>query len=169
MKKIIALTFALILSLAVFTACSSNDNKNDEPTYDVNKVYEKISSVATVENASEVNEEYMNYINIDKDMYDAYKGSYCPITPGVDIVIVVQAKDGKAADVEKALTARRDEIFRANENYPGANRDKAEAGRVVVKGNYVVLVIAGDPSVCEAEGAEKAYEPIDKAIDEAFK
>lgn len=169
MKKIIALALSSLLALSVFTACGGDDDKKDAPAYDVNKVYETISAAAPVENASEIDEEYMSFIGLDSEMYEAYKGSYCPITPGVDIVMVVQAKDGKAADVEAALTARRDEIFRANENYPGTNRDKAEAGRVVVKGNYVVLAIAGDPAVCEAEGVEKAYEPIDQAINEAFK
>ena len=63
----------------------------------------------------------------------------------------------------------KDRIYADNENYVGALRDKAEAGRVVTKGDYVVLVIAGDETVVEDEGVEKAYEPVDAAIDEAFK
>ena len=72
-------------------------------------------------------------------------------------------------DVKAALEARRNEIFAANENYVGSLRDKAEAGRVVVKGNYAVLVIGGDEMVVEDQGVEVAYEPIEAAIEEAFK
>ena len=55
------------------------------------------------------------------------------------------------------------------ERYLQDQFEKAEAGRVVVKGNYVVLAILGDNEVIINDGVEKAYEAVDAAIDEAFK
>ena len=169
MKKLVALALAALLCLSLFTACGNDsDGGKDEAVYDVNEILRAITEVAEVRMATDVDDEYMQFIGITDDMYDAYAGSYCPITPGVDIVLVIQAKSDKVSDVQSVLERRRQEIFTANENYIGAMRDKAEAGRVVVKGNYVLLVIAGDEGVVEDEGVEKAYEPIDEAIDKAF-
>ena len=171
MKKFMAIALSALMAMSVFTACGGDEGEKqpEAPAYDVAKVLETIETAAPVSNSTAVNEEYMDFIGIDAEMYDAYAGSYCPMTPGVDIILVVQAKEDKVADVETALTNRRDEIYNANENYPGPLTDKAQAGRIVVKGNYVVLAIAGNDEVVEAEGAEKAYEVVDAAIDEAFK
>ena len=82
---------------------------------------------------------------------------------------VFEAKDGKVEDVKAKLEQRKAEIVAANENYVGSLLDKAKEGRIVVKGNVVVLVIAGDEMVVEDQGVAKAYEPVDAAIEEAFK
>ena len=164
MKKLFALALAAVMAVSM-VACGGGE---DTPAYDVNEVLATIEEAAPVRMSTPVDEEYMNFIGIDAEMYNTFAGSYCPITPGVDVIIVVEAKDGKVEDVKAALEARRNEIFAANENYVGALRDKAEAGRVVVKGNYAVLVIGGDEIVVEDQGVEKAYEPIDADIDAAF-
>lgn len=178
MKKFIALALAAILAMAAFTACGGDDSSSqsqssEKPAYDVAAVHKTIEDANPVNEAKPVEDTYMEYLstisNLTPDMYDAYSGSYCPVSPGVDIILVVQAKAGMAEDVAAALTEVKDSIYAANENYPGVLKDKAEAGRVVTKGDYVVLVIAGDETVVEDEGVEKAYEPVDAAIDEAFK
>lgn len=178
MKKIIALALAAILALGAFTACSSDDSssqsqsQSETPAYDVARIHKTIEDANPIRMSTAIDETYMEYLSttssLSSDMYDAYSGAYCPVSPGVDIILVVQAKDGKADDVAAALTEIKDNIYAANENYVGALKDKAEAGRVVTKGNYVVLVIAGDEIVVEEEGVEKAYEPVDEAINKAF-
>ena len=112
---------------------------------------------------------YENVKMYRERMYEAYAGSYCPITPGVDVIMVVEAKEGKVEDVKAKLEQRKAEIVAANENYVGSLLEKAKEGRIVVKGNVVVLVIAGDEMVVEDQGVAKAYEPVDAAIEEAFK
>ncbi len=179
MKKFIALALAAILAMAAFTACSGGDDSSsqsqssEKPAYDVAAVHKTIEDANPIRMSKAIDDTYMEYLetisSLTPDMYDAYSGSYCPVSPGVDIILVVQAKADMAEDVAAALTEVKDSIYAANENYVGALRDKAEAGRVVTKGDYVVLVIAGDETVVEDEGVEKAYEPVDAAIDEAFK
>ena len=66
------------------------------------------------------------------------------------------------------MESKKAELVAANENYVGALLEKAKAGRIVVKGNVVTLVIAGDDMVIEDQGVEKAYEPVDAAIEKAF-
>ena len=166
MKKIIALALAAVMAISM-VACGGGEDTS--ATYDVAAVAATIEEASPVRMSTPVDEMYMVFIGIDAEMYNTFAGSDCPITPGVDLIIVVEAKDGKVEDVKAALEARRNEIFAANENYVGALRDKAEAGRVVVKGNYAVLVIGGDEMVVEDQGVEVAYEPIDAAIEEAFK
>lgn len=178
MKKFIAMALAAIMAMAAFTACGGDDSSSqsqssEKPAYDVAAVHKTIEDANPIRMPSAIDDTYMEYLStissLTPDMYEAYSGSYCPVSPGVDIILVIQAKADMAEDVAAALTEIKDSIYAANENYIGALKDKAEAGRIVTKGDYVVLVIAGDETVVEDEGVEKAYEPVDAAIDEAFK
>ncbi|MEG1783110.1 MAG: DUF4358 domain-containing protein [Oscillospiraceae bacterium] len=185
MKKIIALALALTLCLSLFAGCSKKDDSSspdqgsstpntvsgseEASDYDVAKMLATIEEAAPVRMSTVVDDEYMTFVGLDKTLYKSYAGSYCPVTPGVDVILIVEAQEGKVSEVETILTQKRDDIFKANENYVGALKDKAGAGRIKTKGNIVVLVIGGDETVVTDQGVEKAYEPIDKAIDEAFK
>ena len=166
MKKLFALAMAAVMAVSM-VACGGD--KTDAPAYDVNEVLTTIETASPVRMSTPVDETYMEYLGISADMYEAFAGSYCPIMPGVDIIVVVQAKDGKVEDVKAALQAQKDYIVASNENYVGSLLEKAEAGRIVEKGNYVLLVIGGDEIVVEDQGIDVAYQPIDAAIDEAFK
>lgn len=165
MKKIIAMALAAVLAVSM-VACGGGE---ETAKYDVASVAKTIEDANPIRMSTPVDEFFMEFIGIDAEMYESYAGSYCPITPGVDVILVVEAKDGKVEDVKAKLQQRKDEIVAANENYVGSLLEKAKAGRLVEKGNYVVLVIAGDEIVVEDQGVEKAYEPVDAAIDEAFK
>ena len=165
MKKIIALALAAVMAVSM-VACGGS--KDETPAYDVAEVRATIEAAAPVRMSTPIDDEYMSYLGIDAELYETYAGSYCPVMPGVDIIVVVQAKEGKVEDVEAALQAQKDYIVRANENYVGALLEKAKAGRLVVKGNYVALVIGGDEILVEDEGVDAAYAPIDTAIDAAL-
>ena len=78
-------------------------------------------------------------------------------------VLVVKAAEGKADTVKTQLEAYRDGIVATWENYKDdfpIGYEQTQNGRVVVKGDYVVLAIAG-------EGVD--YSAVDTAIDEALK
>ena len=53
-------------------------------------------------------------------------------------------------------------------NYTNDWRDKAKAGRIVDKGNYVALIIAGDDAVIEEKGVDVAYSYIDELLKRIF-
>ena len=165
MKKIISFVLAAVMALSM-VACGGGE---EAKSYDVAAVAKTIEDANPIRMSTPIAQDYIDFIGLSEDMYEAYAGSYCPITPGVDVIMVVEAKDGKVEDVKAKLEQRKAEIVAANENYVGALLEKAKAGRIVVKGNYAVLVIAGDDMVIEDQGVEKAYEPVDAAIEEAFK
>ena len=165
MKKVISFVLAAVLALSM-VACGGGE---DAKSYDVAAVAKTIEDANPIRMSTPIAQDYIDFIQLGEDLYDSYAGSYCPITPGVDVILVVDAKEGKAEDVKAVLEARKAEIVAANENYVGSLLEKAKAGRVVVKGDVVVLVIAGDEMVVEDQGVEKAYEPVDAAIEEVFK
>lgn len=166
MKKFIALALAAVMAISM-VACGSD--KDENAVYDVADIAKTIEDANPIRMSTPIDREYIDYLGLTEDMYENYAGSYCPVMPGVDVILVVEAKEGKVEDVKSILEQRKAELVAANENYIGSLLEKAKAGRIVVKGNYAVLVIAGDEIVVEDEGVEKAYEPVDKAIDEAFK
>ena len=147
-------------------ACGGGE---EAASYDVAAVAKTIEDANPIRMSTPIAQDYIDFIGLSEDMYEAYAGSYCPITPGVDVIMVVEAKEGKVEDVKAKLEQRKAEIVAANENYVGSLLEKAKEGRIVVKGNVVVLVIAGDEMVVEDQGVAKAYEPVDAAIEEAFK
>ena len=165
MKKIISFVLAAVMALSM-VACSGGE---EAKSYDVAAVAKTIEDANPIRMSTPIAQDYIDFIGLSEDMYEAYAGSYCPITPGVDVIMVVEAKDGKVEDVKAKLEQRKAEIVAANENYVGSLLDKAKEGRIVVKGNVVVLVIAGDEMVVEDQGVAKAYEPVDAASEEAFK
>ena len=176
MKKVISFVLAAVMALSM-VACGGGE---EAASYDVAAVAKTIEDANPIRMSTPIDEFYMAFIGFGEvdfetgdytlsDNVKSFAGSYCPITPGVDVILVVDAKDGKAEDVKAVLEARKAEIVAANENYVGSLLEKAKAGRVVVKGDVVVLVIAGDEMVVEDQGVEKAYEPVDAAIEEAFK
>ena len=72
-------------------------------------------------------------------------------------------------EVKAALENTKAAIVSSFELYLPDQYEKAQAGRIVVKGNYAVLVIAGDNEVIANQGVEEAYKAVDAAIEEAFK
>lgn len=172
MKKVISLILASCIVLSVFAACSKNDtdsssdDASNSAAYDVAAVAEEIEKAAPVANAGDIDEDYLAWLGIDSESYDAYAGKYCTITPGVSIVAVVQATDGHADEVKSAFERRRDAIVGEQRNYDEVLSAQAENGRIVVKGNYVVFVISGNSE--SVDDIESDYASIDTAIDKAF-
>lgn len=91
---------------------------------------------------------------VSSDLYDDYMGEMPMISANVDALVVVKAKEGKAADVEDALNAYRDSLVNSTMQYP-SNIGKIQASAVQTYGNYVCFVmLGGDITEQEAEGEE---------------
>lgn len=136
---------------------------------DVVAAIEKAAPLATPVDFTE--DELIYEMSIDMENVEEYYGQRANVNGDGSAILILKAKAGKVDEVKTAL-----ENYRANTvaylgNYPEFDTRKslAEAGRVVTKGDYALLVIGGDSAVAEAEGAQAAYAEIDKAIDEALK
>ena len=61
-----------------------------------------------------------------------------------DHLIGLKVKDGKVDEVRTALENRKNEIVKNFEEYLPDQYEKAQAGRIIQKGNYLFLVIGGN-------------------------
>ena len=74
----------------------------------------------------------------------SYKGTYAGSMTNCDIMIVVEAKDGKVDTIKKALQDRQAAQKKQFENYGVmGNIERLDASKVVSNGNFVALLIVG--------------------------
>ena len=167
MKKVLSLIMAGVLSLAMFTACGS---KEATSSYDVNEILNTITTAVPIAMPGEIPESEVEMImGLAPENYVNYAGQMCMAMISADRVVVIEAAEGKIDAVVEALETFKQSAIAQFELYLPDQYEKAQAGRIVVKGNYAVLVIAGDNEVVANQGAEEAYKAVDAAIEEAFK
>lgn len=87
---------------------------------------------------------------VDPADIEEYYGEYSAVNTSADHIIGLKVKDGKVDAVRQALEARKEEIVKNFEEYLPDQYEKAQAGQIIQKGNYLFLVIAGD--------SEKGYD-----------
>ena len=141
---------------------------NGEFVCRINNVVKTIEKNFPIRMSTPIDDEYMRFIDISAELYEAYAGYYCPITPGVETILVIEAKEGKVEEIKTKLQQRKDNIVAAYVNYTNDWKDKAKAGRIIVKGNYIALIIAGDEAVIEEKGVDVAYSDIDELLKRIF-
>lgn len=95
---------------------------------------------------------------VDPADIEEYYGEYSAVNTSADHIIGLKVKDGKVDAVRQALETRKEEIVKNFEEYLPDQYEKAQAGQIIQKGNYLFLVIAGD--------SEKGY---DSEMDRAQK
>lgn len=168
MKKIISVIMAMVMSMSLLTACGGSNDAN--ATYDVNEVLTKIETAVPMAMPMELTEEELTiFVGLDMADVASWAGKISMANVSSDRLIVIEAAEGKVDAVKTALEGFKENTALSFELYLQDQYEKAKAGRVVVKGNYVVLAILGDNDVIVNDGAEKAYEAVDAAIEEAFK
>ena len=124
-----------------------------------------IEAVAAIDNPTDFTDDDLT-LDMSLDMEAAveeYAGQRTKTNGAPGAVLVVKAKAGQAETVKAALEGYRDGLVAQWENYKDefpVGYEQTKAGRVVVKGDYVVLAIAG-------EGVD--YAEIDTAISDALK
>lgn len=101
-----------------------------------------------------------NELMLTMDNLVAYRGDITNDQADCGLVFVVQAKEGKAADVEAELQAYKDSLSANNMYAEFADKiAMAEDARIVTNGNYVAIVIASIGS---------DYSAIDTALETAL-
>lgn len=159
MKRFAAFALTLVLCLGLFSGCGSEAN------YNVVDVASAIEAVAAIDNPTDFTDDDLT-LDMSLDMEAAveeYAGQRTKTNGAPGAVLVVKAKAGQAETVKAALEGYRDGLVAQWENYKDefpVGYEQTKAGRVVVKGDYVVLAIAG-------EGVD--YAEIDTAISDALK
>ncbi len=165
MKKIVTLALAACLAVAALAGCGSSS-----PAYNINDIMTAIEEVAPVTIPGDMDDEFLTGMyGIDMADVEEYVGKYSNVNISSDEILIIKAAKGKVDTIKAACEARRDAKASGCEMYLPSEFEKANAGRIVVKGDYVIFVIAGDSMAIEDNGIESVYAPIDEAIDNATK
>lgn len=99
-------------------------------------------------------EELAERTGISSNMYESYLAEYQHTEAGVDMMILVEAKEDHVDAVEKCLNEYRELLLKIYEQQP-QNRAKVTASRIEVIDNYVCYVQLGaDISHLEETGEE---------------
>ena len=117
MKKFIALALSVVLALSMVACGGREDNAS---SYDVAKIATTIEDANPIRMSTPIDEFYMAFIGFGEvdfetgdytlsDNFKSFAGSYCPITPGVDIILAVEAAEGKVEEVKSILEAKKAE------------------------------------------------------------
>ncbi len=163
MKRLIATVLSVVLSAgltaAVLTGCGGSS-----ASYNVEDVAVSVAQVCKIESPADFTADEMQFdMNLEDGSYEEFAGQRTTTNGQSGTVLVVKAKAGEADTVKAALEAYRDGLVAQFENYKDdfpVGYEQNKNGRVVVKGDYVVLAIAG---------ADVSYDDVDKTIDEAMK
>ncbi len=156
MKKL--LSILCVLSLAVMmVACGGSSGKD----YNVKDVLSALNTANPLGESRDVTEDEVNLImNISSDMYQEFAGSMGSdeITGAMNLVI--KAADGKAENVKTALETYRSNLISVREPYAPDAAAVLKDGRIVVKGNYVVMALGASSDI---------YSAVDSSISDTFK
>jgi hypothetical protein len=180
MKKTILLIMSIALCFALLTSCKTNDTSSTPESttpvstvaeYDVNEILTAIDTAVPVSEPTDINEQTLSLlINVNMDNVVAFAGKITQLNQNTDQIIVIQAQPGMANAVAEDLAAWRQANVDLSANYEefAGEGIKAENGRIVINGDFVVLVILGDGEDMLANGPDAFYAEVDAAITAAF-
>lgn len=167
MKKIFYLLFILLFSFMAAGCSTGKENRGEQTAYGeqgeedaVNTVqmgsqYRVIGSMEELKNAvvrilgkdywpdtllSE--EEMAERTGISSSMYENFMAEYQHTEAGIDMMILIEAKEDEIEKIEQYLNDYRDLLLKIYEQQP-LNRSKVFASRIEVIDNYVCYVQLG--------------------------
>lgn len=167
MKKIVTAITAVCLIATLATGC-----KSDSAGYNISDVMTSLETAVMLDSPIDVSvEDFLLETGLTTDDVAEFVGKKTNVNDAAGIIYVMKATKGQAPTIKTKLEEYRDGTAEFLGNYPefATAQEITKAGRVIIHGDYLALVVGGDKAVAESDGAEKAYEPIDKALDEAFK
>ena len=183
MKKILVLILVGVLSLSILAGCTAENGDKDIVEDDgiVEVDPEKEVSLEEIHQAvkEEYGEDYIpdmeilpedleNMTGLDESHIESYIAELPMINVHVDTFIAIQAKAGKADEVEKALEEYRRSLVEDSMQYP-MNIGKVNASKIVRHGDYVFFLMLGKienrEEVSEEEALEFAEAEVKRAVD----
>lgn len=163
MKKCVS-CILLCMGLLIFVGCGSESASQktlEESPEMVKTIVEQIEEVNTVENSRVIDDfSVENEMALTMDNLTAYYGDVTNNQEDCSLVFAALCKDGTAETVKEELEAYR-QTMTGNLYIEFADKvEQAENARIVVSGNYVVMVMAG------VSGPD--YDQVDQAIKDAL-
>lgn len=138
MKKILSILLSALMLGAVLIGCGESKNEKtvkNVPTADITKA---ITDEVEYPALGKVDEELVKeQFGLNLDDVEEYSVLKCMRSPGVGILAVVKAKDGKVDTVKSALENSLNTL-KTSAFYPGES-EVYDAAKVKADGNYVIL------------------------------
>lgn len=155
MKRVLSLLLSVVLVLA-FSACGSKKNVSGT-IKDGKSLQEVIDSVnakfkekygedyGAVAMSMPVEAQYLSdFLDLDSSAYDEFAGGVSMSMTNSDSFFAIKAKEEKVEVVQQAVEKRLSELITQYEYYPvSGSLERAQAGEVYVKGDYVFLIVVG--------------------------
>ncbi|MGL4345342.1 MAG: DUF4358 domain-containing protein [Cellulosilyticaceae bacterium] len=150
MKKLFICLFALSLVVSSLVGCSSTPNPstngvilNEGAT--LQAIVDQINQDIGIQMPGPVDETLLaDMFHLTPDMVEDYYGLFGMTMTTADNVLAVKAAPGKIADVISALEQRKEDVVTSFAQYLPDQHEKAQAGKVIQKGDYAFLLILGD-------------------------
>lgn len=163
MKKRVFCTL-LCMCLLILGGCgseSSNEKTLEESPEMVETIVKQIEEVNPVENSRVIDDfSVENEMALTMDNLTAYYGDVTNNQEDCSLVFAALCKDGTAEAVKEELEAYRETMTSSLYIEFADKVEQAKNARIVVSGNYVVMVMAG------ISGPD--YEQVDQAISDAL-
>ena len=183
MKKLICLSLAAAL-LAVSLAACGSDSSSSAPAqdssapasqsaasdsaaasgtsaYNLDDIVTAIEAANPVTNPRELDDFALeNQVMLNMDNVADFSGKVSNDNANSALILAIQAQPGKAEDVKADLESYKSSLTTGMYAEFAEKEAQAKDARIVVKGDYVVMVIAN------TEGA--SYSDIDTAVDSAL-
>ncbi|MBR5799921.1 MAG: DUF4358 domain-containing protein [Lachnospiraceae bacterium] len=100
-------------------------------------------------------EELAEKVGISADMYDSFLAEYQHSEAGIDMMIIIEAKDGEVTGVEEILNEYRELLLKSYEDQP-QNKAKVFASRIETIENHICYVQLGADISGLSEAGEDA-------------
>jgi len=151
MKRIIALTIALIMVLSL-TACGEKTEGETSSTsapaasLDIHKVKDEILKIVANDDPMEITTDRLfDLYQIDTNWV---KDSACVATlagvfPG-DIIMIEAKDEASKAEIKKVLEAKLQDLQEQAKNYDKENYELAKTCKICERGNFIALFISSN-------------------------
>ena len=137
MKRVLALTMAMIVCLASFAGCGSKEVKLDEVMSKINSEFSL--SLKSIDSVDELNKYYsINADDVKQFAAEIDSNNNAPVE-----IVMVEANDKAAADnIASALGQRYNSIISQYASYTPDKLDMVKKCKVTNENNFVTLIVA---------------------------
>ena len=166
MKKVYKnISFFLILSTFILCLCACSNNGSDGNTLKegitLMDIVGEVDSQIGIQMPQEVNDTILTDLYyMDMSNVETYAGKFSMTMTSCDNVVAIKAVPGKVDVVVDALKRRQQDLIDSFSHYLPEQYQKAQAGTVIVRGDYAFLVIVGESEETISEDMQKAEDII---------
>ncbi|WP_054739754.1 DUF4358 domain-containing protein [Cellulosilyticum ruminicola] len=164
MKRLYKLfAFCLIIGacLFCFCACTNGDSTTLKKGVTLSDIVDEIQVQISLQMPEPVNDATLvDLYYMDMNNVETYAGVAAMTITSCDTVVAVKAVPGKIDTVVSALKQRQQDLIDSFAQYLPEQYQKAQAGSVIVRGDYAFLIILGEAEDTINEDMQKAEDII---------